>query len=138
MDIWEEDSMSEENQDGASLGAMQDVGRIREIIFGSQMRDYEQRFRLLQRDLEGLRGELEALREQSSAQSKEQAKKLQALRDDTRQSDDDLRAEMREAVDRLTTDKVDRSTLGDLLIQMGNRLKEDSALGSLLETLGGS
>jgi septal ring factor EnvC (AmiA/AmiB activator) len=130
--------MSEENQGGASIGAMQDVGRIREIIFGSQMRDYEQRFRLLQRDLEGLQGELEALREQVSAQGKEQDKKLQALRDDTRQSDDDLRAEMRQTADRLTTDKVDRSTLGDLLIELGNRLKQDSALGSLLETLDGS
>jgi hypothetical protein len=117
---------------------MQDVGRIREIIFGSQMRDYEQRFRLLQRDLEGLQGELEALREQSGAQDKELDKKLQKLRDDTRQSDDDLRAEMREAVDRLTTEKVDRSTLGDLLIELGNHLKQDSALGSLLESLGGS
>ena len=45
---------------------------------------------------------------------------------------------VREAVDRLTMEKVDRSTLGDLLIEMGNRLKQDSALGSLLESLGGS
>ena len=130
--------MSEENQGGSSLGSMQDVGRIREIIFGSQMRDYEQRFRLLQRDLEGLQGELESLREQTGAQDKELDKKLQKLRDDMRQSDDDLRAEMREAVDRLTMEKVDRSTLGDLLIELGNHLKQDSALGSLLESLGGS
>ena len=130
--------MSEENQGGSSLGSMQDVGRIREIIFGSQMRDYEGRFRLLQRDLENLKDELEALREQAGKQDKDQSKKLQKLRDDTRQSDDDLRAEMREAVDRLTMDKVDRSTLGDILIEMGNRLKADSALGSMLETLGGS
>jgi hypothetical protein len=130
--------MGEENQGGSSLGAMQDVGRIREIIFGSQMRDYEQRFRLLQQDLEGLQGELEALREQTSTQDKELDKKLQKLRDDMRRSDDGLRAEMREAVDRLTMDKVDRSTLGDLLIELGNRLKQDSALGSLLETLGDS
>ena len=130
--------MGEEKQGGASLGAMQDVGRIREIIFGSQMRDYEQHFRQLERDLANLQAELEALREQTGKQDKEQTKKLQALRDDTRRSDDDLRAEMREAVDRLTMDKVDRSTLGDLLIEMGNRLKEDSALGSMLETLGGS
>jgi len=130
--------MSEDNQGGPSLGSMQDVGRIREIIFGSQMRDYEGRFRLLQRDLENLKDELEALREQSDKQDKEQGKKLQKLRDDMRQSDDDLRAEMREAVDRLTMDKVDRSTLGEILIEMGNRLKADSALGSMLETLGGS
>jgi hypothetical protein len=102
------------------------------------MRDYEQHFRQLERDLASLQEELEALREQTGKQDKEQTKKLQALRDDTRQSDDDLRAEMREAADRLTMDKVDRSTLGDLLIEMGNRLKEDSALGSMLETLGGS
>ena len=130
--------MSEENQGGSSLGSMQDVGRIREIIFGSQMRDYEQRFRLLQRDLESLKDELEALREQSNKWNKEQDKKVQKLRDDVRQSDDELRAEMREVVDRLTMDKVDRSTLGELLIEMGKRLQEDSALGSLLETLDGS
>jgi hypothetical protein len=130
--------MSEEKQGGSSLGSMQDVGRIREIIFGSQMRDYEQHFRQLERDLASLQEELETHREKTARQDKEQSKKLQALRDDTRQSDDDLRAEMREAVDRLTMDKVDRSTLGDLLIELGNRLKEDSALGSMLETLGGS
>jgi len=37
----------------------QDVERIRDIIFGSQMRDYQQQFEALQRDLARLQQEID-------------------------------------------------------------------------------
>ena len=38
-----------------------EVDRIRDILFGGQMREYEQRFQVMQRDLERLQQELDRL-----------------------------------------------------------------------------
>ena len=96
-----------------STASAQEVDRIRDIIFGPQMRDYEQRFQAMQRDLGRLQGELDRLVEQLSEQDREQSKKLQALRGEMRQADDDLRDELRQTAQRLTADKVDRVALRD-------------------------
>ena len=110
-----------------------DVDRVRDIIFGPQMRDYDQRFVMIQRDLERLRQELELLNEQVGENDREQSKRVQNLRREARQSDDDLRNELRQTAQRLMIEKVDRLALGDLLIEMGNHLKTG---GLLSDTLG--
>ena len=125
-----------EEQATSSAGAAQEVERIRDIIFGSQMRDYEQRFQVVQRDLNRLQQELDRLADQVSEQDREQSKKLQSLRGEMRQSDDDLRDELRQAVDQLITDKMDRVALGDMFVEMGQRLKTGGSLSDLLGTLG--
>jgi len=84
----------------------QDVERIRDIIFGSQMRDYQQRFDAVERDLTRLQGEIDRLTEQLAEQDSDQTKKTQVLRRDMRQADDDLRNELRETAQRLSTEKV--------------------------------
>jgi len=117
------------------LKASQDVSRIRDIIFGPQIRDYEQRFQTLVRDLERLQQELDHTTEQLSDQDVVLDKKIQALRKEARQNNDDLRAEMRENVQKLTFDKVDRITLGELFIQLGTNLKTGGSLTELLKSL---
>jgi hypothetical protein len=52
-----------------------------------------------------------------------------------RQADDDLRDELRETAQRLTTDKVDRTVLGDLFIQLGKQVKADGSLTDLVAEL---
>jgi chromosome segregation ATPase len=126
--------MTEEQAD-YSTGAPQEVDRIRDIIFGSQMRDYEQRFQTVQRDLKRLQQELDRLTEQLSEQDQEQSKKLQSLRGEMRQADDDLRDELRQAIDQLMTDKTGRIVLGDMLVEMGQRLKTGGSLSDLLGQL---
>ncbi len=116
----------------------QDMERVREILFGGVIRDHEARFAKLQRDLERLQKALDKSNEQLAAQDSAQNKKLQEARQDFQTSGDDLRAEMRSAVDRLSAEKVDKEQLGNLLIEMGNQIKGtgilSSVLGNLLQT----
>ena len=113
----------------------QDVDRIRDIIFGSQIRDYERRFETFQRDVERLQQELDRLTEQTVEQDNKQSSKLQGLRREMRESDDHLRSELRQTTDQLITDKVDRASLGDLFIELGNQLKTGGSLSNLLQGL---
>ena len=116
-------------------GSAQEVDRIRDIIFGPQMRDYEQRFQTVQRDLARLQQELDRLADQLGEQDREQGNKLQALRGEMRQADDDLRDELRQTAQQLMTDKVDRLALGELFIELGTHLKAGGALVDLLQIL---
>ena len=118
-----------------ATGSVQEVDRIRDIIFGTQMRDYEQRFQLMQRDVERLQGEIERLNGALSTQDGEQGKKLQGLRQELRQADNDLRDEVRDSARRLTNDKVDRIGLADMFIELGNQLKNGGSIADILTGL---
>ena len=126
--------------------AQQEVDRIRDIIFGQQMRDYDQRFQIVRRDLERLQEELDRLAERTAEQESNQAKRLaeqdgsqtkrlQELRKEMRRADDDLRDELRQATQMLTDDKVDRAALGELFIEVGTHLKSGGFLVDLLKDL---
>ena len=119
----------------APMEAPQEVDRIRDIIFGPQMRDYEQQFQNVQRDLDRLQQELDRLTEKLADQNSDQDKKLQALRRELRQADDDLRDELRQTAQKLTIDKVDRMALGELFIELGTHLKTGGSLADLLKGL---
>jgi chromosome segregation ATPase len=114
----------------------QEVARIRDIIFGSQMQDYEQRFDVVQRDLDRLQQEIDRLSEQLADQDGNQSKKLQNLRQEMRKADKDLREELRQAAQKLMTDKVDRVAMGDLFVELGTHLKTGGSLVDLLKDLG--
>jgi len=115
--------------------SVQEVDRIRDIIFGPQMRDYQQRFQMFQRDLERLQQEIDRLTEQLADQDSSQSKKLQDLRREMRKADNGLRDELRETAQRLTVEKVDRVALGDLFIELGTHLKTGGSLTELLKSL---
>jgi len=115
--------------------SVQEVDRIRDIIFGPQMRDYQQRFQIFQRDLERLQQEIDHLTEQLADQDSSQSKKLQDLRREMRKADDGLRGELRETAQRLTIEKVDRVALGELFIELGTHLKTGGSLAELLKSL---
>jgi predicted nucleic acid-binding Zn-ribbon protein len=125
--------MTDEQANAMSqVEAAQEVDRIRDIIFGPQMRDYEQRFQTIQRDLDRLQQEIDRLTEEDSSQGK----KLQNLRREMRQADEDLRDELRQTAQNLMTDKVDRVALGELFIELGTHLKTGGSLADVLESLG--
>lgn len=113
----------------------QEVDRIRDIIFGAQMRDYGQQFANVRRDMERLQGGIDQLAEQLAEQDRSQADRLQALRRELRKADDDLRAELRDTAQKLTSDKVDRMDLGQVFIEIGNYLKTGGAASDLLKSL---
>lgn len=113
----------------------QDLERVRDILFGGIVRDHNNRFSSLQRDLERLQKALDRTNEQLAAQEAEQNRKLQEAQRALQESTDELRAETRTALDQLTSDKVDREQLGNLLIEMGNQLKGTGSLNSVLDGL---
>jgi predicted nucleic acid-binding Zn-ribbon protein len=114
----------------------QEVERIRDIIFGSQMRTYEGNFQTIQRDLERLMHEIDRLNEKTDEQDRIHSQKLQALERELRKANDNLRTELRETAFKLTDEKVDRQALGDLLIELGSQLKSaGSFTGASKETL---
>lgn len=114
----------------------EEIEHIRDIIFGAQMRDYNQRFQTVQRDLERLQQEIDRLAEQLADQDSAQRKKLQDLRREMRQADDDLRDELRQTAQALITEKVDRLALGELFVELGTHLKTGGSLADLLRSLG--
>ena len=120
----------------AGTPSPKEVDRIRDIIFGGQMREYAQRFHAVERDLERLQSALDNLNEQLADQGRDQDKRLQTLRKEVRQADDDLRGELRHTTERLTDEKVDRQALGELFIEMGNQLKAGGSLADMFKNLG--
>lgn len=113
----------------------QDVERIRDIIFGTQMRNYQQRFEAFQRDLARLQQQVDHLSEQLAEQDSNQGKKVQSLRQELRQAEDELRSELRETAQKLTVDKVERADLGRLFLEIGTHLTEGRSISELLKSL---
>lgn len=130
--------MSTEKIDANPDDKSPEVERIREIIFGPQMRTYEGNFQNIQRDLARLLQEIERLNEKLAEQDKDHGQKLQALERDVRKADDSLRAELRETAQKMIDEKVDRRVLGDLLIQLGNQLKSSGSIADTLKDMLGS
>jgi len=125
----------EEEKKEAMIEPQQDVNRIREIIFGAQMRAYEQRFQTLQRDLERLQKQLDQLAEQVEQRDTNQGNKTRELRNEMRQANDTLREELRAIAQALTNDKVDRVALAEMFVQLASHLKDGGSLGELLQGL---
>ncbi|HMN26787.1 MAG TPA: hypothetical protein PKE45_01440 [Caldilineaceae bacterium] len=146
------------------------VERIRELIFGGHIREYGQKFDLLNREISRLNREIERLnqqlRDQESVakrqlrdeserlntqlqeQDRRQSQQLQEV--DRRQtaevealeqkhsqrmqemdrvtlaSDRDLLEKLRVLTDQLNDIKVDRVSLGDLLVNLGSSLKQNT------------
>jgi chromosome segregation ATPase len=116
----------------------EELGRIRDILFGHQMRDFQQRFDAVRRDLERLQGELDRIRQQLADQDIEQGKKLGTLRQEARDADEALRSELRETAALLSDQKTDRAVLAELLIQVGKDLKSGGSFDSALKALSGA
>jgi len=131
--------MADQELKRAAEAQDQDVGRIRDIIFGTQMRTYEQRFVVLQRDVERLSQQLAQIREQLGTQIEEQdakqTKKLQELRRDAEQAADSLREELRATAQALSNDKTDRLGLADMLAQVASYLRAGGEAPALLDEL---
>lgn len=119
-----------------------DLLRIREILFGAQMREYEQRFQSHQARMQDLQNQIDGLAAKTEAQLQqlqtETQRQFDALRNDIRRQFDELHAEMQRRfealeaqltahVERLTYEKTTRFDLGDMLIELGERLKRDGS-----------
>ena len=101
----------------STTNAMNDVFRIRDIIFGEQMSEYEKRFNAVDAQLQSLRAQMEA----SDAAAQE---RLQLTTADIQQQIADLQTLLIAKLDALELKATARVDLGDMLIELGERLKE--------------
>jgi hypothetical protein len=124
-----------DQQSPATERTPQELDRIRDIILGPQIRLYEQRFQQMAADLDRFQGIIGQLEEQLSELDRANEKKLQGLRRELRQADEDVRQELRRTNDRLTDEKADRLMLGELFVTLGNQLKSGGSLADLLRDL---
>lgn len=118
-----------------SATSPQDLERVREILFGGVIRDHDTRFATLQRDLERLQKALDRTNEELANQDSAQSRKLQETRQEFQTENDEIRAELRSSVERLSSAKVDKEQLGNLFIEMGNQIKGNGAMGAVLDGL---
>jgi DNA repair exonuclease SbcCD ATPase subunit len=148
-----------------------EVDRIRDILFGPQMRGYEQqikrmagqldllgkkledlvarldqqqgdqesRMRRFQEEMQKRHSELERMLTsqlgQTEANLEQQATETRQLAADLRKEGQDLRSEFTNALADLEDGKTSRHDLGDLLMEMGTRLKGQMGLVDLLGQL---
>jgi len=124
-----------------------EVDRIRDIIFGSQMRTYEQQFKRVAGQLDQINKQLDELRANLGRQRQDLEGQIQKLREATQQSQSEMerafsnqlaqsRSEFTQGLDALEDEKTSRSHLGDLLVEMGTRLKQQGDISDLLGQLG--
>jgi uncharacterized protein YukE len=121
------------------------VDRVRDILFGSYVRDYGQKFDRLNQELMRLNQEMERLQEQLREQDKRQIQQLQSAEQRLVQAIYDLDArhteqaqqlgvrmqstervvfdEVSRLSNQLNHSKADRTLLADLLIELGTNLK---------------
>ncbi len=95
--------------DNEQATGTESVERIRDIIFGPKMRDYEQRFEVVVRDLGRLQQELDQLNEQLTSKDAAQGRNLQTLRQELRQASSDQQAALKAEASRLSTQLTEQN-----------------------------
>jgi len=70
-----------------------EVDRLREILFGAQIEEYERRFADLRREVQRIASDVDDIRERLADLEKAMARRLETLELDTRKLADDLRRE---------------------------------------------
>lgn len=76
-----------------------EVDRLRQVIFGAQMEEYERRFSDLRRDMDRILTDLRLVQDSVSEFEKTQTKRIEGLERDMRRANDEIRREL----DRLST-----------------------------------
>jgi hypothetical protein len=120
-----EDAMGDEQAHGGSLDeGSKEVDRIREIIFGPQMHDYEQRFEAILGEVKRLQDAVERLAGQVSELDSSGDKKMQSLHRDLQKSAQELRQDVDQKAQSLNSQKVARAELAQMLINLGTQLQQ--------------
>lgn len=115
----------------------QEVDRIRDIIFGSQMKAIDGHLAALRTDLEQLRQQQVRLQTQLLELDAEQTRRLQNFRAEASADLDGLRTELRATTQDLDHAKADREVLGRMLVDLGQQLLEGGRpFGERLQALG--
>jgi len=112
------------NQDNTetrtSSRSLDDLFRIRDIIFGEEMADYERRFAAID-------ARLQTLQEQLQTRDAQAQTRLQQTMDEFQQEIAELRSSLLAKIEELELKSAPRVDVGDMLIEIGQRLKRVDA-----------
>jgi hypothetical protein len=114
------------SQDQITSG-LEELERVREILFGSMARDQDKRIQQLQNEIARLQQAVTQLNSQLAEQNRQHIDQIGQLRQQAEAANASLRSDMEDALSQLRDDKLDRRMLGALLTSLGSRLQEDSA-----------
>lgn len=130
--------MSDQNGAGTQMASIEGIDQVREIIFGAQMRQYEQRFARLEATMHerlhhleaAMKAQLESQEQRRSAAHSELHSHFSAqityLLDQMRQNHSELANAIDARLRELGTAKTDRSSLSALLHEVAARLAEEN------------
>jgi len=129
----------EEGRQDSTDRPITELDRIRDIIFGPQMQDYRGQFSRVAAELGLLSQQLDELRTTLAQQQADQSRRHDELdrtfSERLDQLESSLRVEFTEALDALQDDKASRLDMGDILLEMGGRLKQQFGVADLLGPL---
>jgi hypothetical protein len=120
-------------QQEAVVDAMSDVFKIRDILFGRNMEEYNHRFAEHEERMTAAQATIEAQMQALDDRTAENFRQTQAemkrqfqeLRSDTERWIAELRSAVTARLDQLAYEKTTRFDLATMLIQMGEQLKRD-------------
>lgn len=104
-----------------SVNSNSKIEAIKNLIFGENIAEYNQEFDTLKTDLEKRRQELLDYIDDTR---KEVITAIDSLSTDLNIRISDLESSLRDKADDLKAKKVDKTTLGDLLIKLGTTIKD--------------
>ena len=126
----------EEKHRSTTISTQSDeIARVRDILFGSNMREYERRFRSLEDELARHKQTIDDMWHRLDALEAQVEETRRQLLAEIRKQVEQLSARLQARIDRLEEEAVAKVILGDLLIEMGSRMKGDSVSESLEELL---
>ncbi len=110
-----------------------EIARVRDILFGTHMREYERRFRNIEDELQRHKESLDELWERLNALEAKVEENHRQVLHELRKQVDQLYTRLQKRLDELDEEKVAEDTLGDILIELGSRLKGGAVTESLQE-----
>lgn len=97
------------------------IDAIKELIFGETIENYEREFETIKQDLVSKKNELNAFIDEIR---KELLQNIDNLSTDLNIRITDIESNMKEKVDQINDNKLDKKTLGDLLINLGEKISK--------------
>ncbi len=112
-----------------------EIARIRDILFGSHMKEYERRFRNIEEELGRQKKRIEELWQRVDDLEAKVDQNHRHVLAELRKQVDDLYTQLQRRIDQLEEESVAKVTLGDLLLEVGSRIKGSNVTTSLQEIL---
>lgn len=120
--------MSDQNVQRSST--VNELERVRDILFGETARSYDDRLAGLQRYLDELKAEMTQLTAATSAQDEAQSQSLAETQNALSQTLHQMHQEILAAIARLEDQKVNRQDFGRALVQLGESLMAPQPLSA--------